>query len=47
MVSNGLCETALAYLSADEAVYAVLELIDLGDAGDFGLVEVFCGEELI
>jgi hypothetical protein len=36
-----LCETALADLAGDEAVNAVLELVDLGDAGDFGFVEVF------
>jgi len=41
-VADGLCEAAFADLARDEAVYAVLEVVDLVDAGDFGLVEVFC-----
>jgi hypothetical protein len=43
-VAEGLCEAALADLPGDEAVDAVLELVDLGDAGDFGFVEVFWEE---
>jgi len=38
-----LKETALAELAADGGVDAVLELVDWLDAGDLGLVELFCG----
>lgn len=42
-VTDGLCETALAHLSGYQAVYAVLEVVDLSDACDFGFVEgVWC-----
>lgn len=40
-VADGLRETALAELSGREVVDAVLQLVDLVDASDFRLVEVF------
>lgn len=43
-ITEGLCESSLADLAADEVVYAVLEVVDLVDACDLGLVELFCGE---
>ena len=43
-ITQGLCESSLADLAADEVVYAVLEVVDLVDACDLGLVELFCGE---
>jgi hypothetical protein len=46
-VADGLEEAALADLAADEIVDAVLELVDLIDAGNFGLVELFCKELLV
>ena len=39
-VADGLGEAALPELAGDEVVHAVLESIDLLDAGDLGLVEV-------
>jgi hypothetical protein len=42
-VTEGLSEAAFADLARYEAVDAVLEVVDLFDAGDFRLVEVFCG----
>jgi hypothetical protein len=41
-VAERLCNTAFADLATDEAVYAILEVVDLVDASDFGFVEVFC-----
>jgi len=41
-ITEGLCEPSLADLAADEVVYAVLEVVDLVDACDLGLVELFC-----
>lgn len=38
-VSDGLGEAAFAYLAADEVVDAVLEVVDLAYACDFGFVE--------
>ena len=40
-VADGLGDAALAYLAGDEIVDAVLEGVDLGDAGYFCFVEVF------
>jgi hypothetical protein len=40
-ITEWLCDSSLADLAADEAVDAVLEVVDLGYACDFGLVEVF------
>jgi hypothetical protein len=39
-VTEGLCDSSFANLAADEAVHTVLEVVDLGYACDFGLVEV-------
>ena len=41
-VADGLREAALADLAGHEVVDAVLQGVDLLDAGDLGLVEVFC-----
>lgn len=38
-IANGLEETALADLAGSEVVHAVLESVDLLDAGDLALVE--------
>jgi len=46
-ITEGLCKSSFADLSADEVVYAVLEVVDLVDACDLGLVELFCGEEML
>lgn len=46
-VADGLQEAALADLPADEVVDAVLEGVDLLDARDLGLVEVFWGAMLV
>lgn len=40
-VADGLQKTALADLATGEVVHAILEVVDLLDASDFGLVEVF------
>lgn len=40
-VADGLQKTALADLATGEVVDAILEVVDLLDASDFGLVEVF------
>lgn len=45
-VADGLQQAVLAKLAGDEVVDAVLELVDLLDAGDLGLVEGVCGEEM-
>ena len=42
-VADRLQQAALADLPGDEAVDAVLELVDLRDAGYFGFIEVLCG----
>jgi hypothetical protein len=42
-VADGLEEAALTDLAGDEVVDAVLEVVDLIDAGDLGLVEVLLG----
>jgi hypothetical protein len=41
-VADGLEQATLAKLTGSEAVDAVLDLVDLVDTGDLGLVEVFC-----
>jgi hypothetical protein len=41
-ISQGLRDAALAHGTGYEAVNAVLDLVDLIDARDFGFVEVFC-----
>lgn len=41
-VAYGLSETAFTELAADEVVDAVLEVVNLVDAGDFCFVEFFC-----
>lgn len=46
-VADRLQQTALANLAGDEAVHAVLQGIDLFDAGDFGFVESACAKTLI
>lgn len=43
-VADGLQQAVLAKLAGDEVVDAVLELVDLLDAGDLGLVEGVCGK---
>lgn len=40
-VAERLRDAALAHGAADQPVDAVLQVVDLGDAGDFGFVEVF------
>ena len=40
-IADGLGDAAFAELAADEVVDAVLEVVDLVDAGDFGFVELF------
>ena len=41
-IANGLEEASLADLASHEVVHAILEGVDLLDASDFGLVEIFC-----
>lgn len=45
-VADGLQQAVLAKLAGDEVVDAVLERVDLLDAGDLGLVEGVCWEEM-
>lgn len=45
-IADGLGEAALADLTGDEVVDAVLEGVDLLYACDFGLVEVFCRKKM-
>jgi hypothetical protein len=39
-----LCDSPFAYGATDEAVHAVLEVVDLFDAGDFRFVEFLCSK---
>jgi hypothetical protein len=45
-VTERLGESSFADLATDKAVYAVLEVVDLGYACDFGFVEVLCRKML-
>ena len=41
-ITNGLQNASLAKLTGRQVVHAILESVDLLDAGDFGLVEILC-----